>query len=50
MNRVSAAISIGGKPAPDLFLVLLEMEVEEDHRLASIFRIRLLIQLQDDGT
>src|SRR5258708_6989204 len=50
MNRISAAISIGGKPAQDLFLALLEMEVEEDHRLASVFRIRLSIQLQDDGT
>jgi len=50
MDRVAASISIAGQPAPDLFLALLEMEVEEDHRLASVFRIRLSIQLQDDGT
>lgn len=50
MDRIAASITIADKPAPDLFLVLLEMEVEEDHRLATVFRIRLSIQLQEDGT
>lgn len=50
MNRLAASIKIADTPAPDLFLALLEMEVEEDHRLATVFRIRLSIQLQDNGT
>jgi hypothetical protein len=50
MDRIAASILIENNPAPDLFLALLEMEVEEDHRLATVFRIRLSIQLQDDGT
>ncbi len=50
MGTVTASISIEDTAAPDLFLSLLEMEVDEDHQLASIFRIKLAIQLQDDGT
>lgn len=50
MDRIAASISIAEQPTPDLFLDLLEMEVEEDHRLASVFRIRLAMRLQDDGT
>jgi len=50
MATVSASISIEDTDAPDLFLALMEMEVEEDHQMATIFRIKLSIQRQDDGT
>lgn len=49
MPTVAASLSIDDSPAPDLFLSLLEMDVEEDHRLATTFRIKLSIQKQDDG-
>lgn len=46
--QIQTTISIKGEPAPDLFPNLLEMEVEEDHHLADVFRIRLAI-LQQPG-
>lgn len=49
MAQISATISINDEPAPDFFASLLEMEVEEDHRLAAMFRIKLAINRQDDG-
>ncbi len=49
MGTLTATISIQDEPAPDLFLSLLELEVEEDHRLASVFRIKLAISREDDG-
>jgi len=50
-NRVpiTATISIEDEPAPDLFLSLMEMEVEEDHRMAASFKIKIAISRQDDG-
>ena len=47
--EVSSKITINEEPAPDLFTFLLEMEVEEDHRLASILRIKLAANRQKDG-
>lgn len=49
MGTLTATIAIQDEPAPDLFLSLLELEVEEDHRLASVFRIKLAISREDDG-
>ncbi|MGH9928211.1 MAG: phage late control D family protein [Pyrinomonadaceae bacterium] len=49
MPDVAATISIEDEPAPDLFLSLLEMDVEEDHRMAASFRIKVAITRQDDG-
>lgn len=49
MSQITATISINDEPAPDLFASLLEMEVEEDHRLADMFRIKLAINRQIDG-
>jgi len=49
VGTLKATISIEDEPAPDLFLTLLELEVEEDHRLASVFRIKLAISREDDG-
>ena len=49
MPEVAATISIEDEPAPDLFLSLMEMEVEEDHRMAASFRIKVAISKQDDG-
>jgi phage protein D len=49
MPQISASILINDEPAMDFFPSLLEMEVEEDHRLASILRIKLAINKLDDG-
>lgn len=49
MPEVAATISIEDEAAPDLFLSLLEMDVEEDHRMAASFRIKVAITRQDDG-
>lgn len=50
MGTINAAIAIEEQPAADLFAALLEMEVEEDHELASVFRIRLSMHREDQGT
>jgi hypothetical protein len=47
--QVAATISIEDEAAPDLFLSLLEMDIEEDHRMAASFRIKVAISRQDDG-
>lgn len=49
MAQIAATIKIDDEDAPDLFASLLEMEVEEDHRLAAIFNIKLAISRQGDG-
>jgi len=49
MPEVAATISIEEEAAPDLFLSLLEMDVEEDHRMATSFSIKVAITRQDDG-
>lgn len=49
MAQINATVVINDEPAPDFFLALLEMEVNEDHRLAAIFRIKLAITRQQDG-
>src|SRR5919199_367794 len=50
MSCPSVKISAGGKNALDFFADVLELEVEEDHRLASVFKIRFAILKKDDGT
>ena len=49
MPQVAATISIEDEAVPDLFLSLLEMDVEEDFRMAASFRIKVAISRQDDG-
>ena len=49
MSRISATIEIEGEEAPDCFFSLKMMEVEEDHRLAAMFRIKLEIHRGDDS-
>jgi phage protein D len=50
MSCPSVKISAGGKNALDFFADVLEMEVEEDHRLASVFKIKFAISKEDDGS
>jgi len=47
--EITATISIEDEPAPDLFLSLIEMEVDEDHRVAASFRIKLAMNRKTDG-
>src|SRR5262245_29027847 len=49
MKEIAATIAVNSKPAPDFFASLLEMEVEEDHYLAAVFRIKLAIYRKGDG-
>ena len=49
MPQTGAIILIEDEAAPDLFLSLLEMEIDEDHRMASSFRIKVSISRQNDG-
>lgn len=49
MSDIGATIKVNGKDASDLFDELLEMEVEEDHRLAGMFRLKLALQRGADG-
>ncbi|MGH7597041.1 MAG: phage late control D family protein [bacterium] len=49
MAQINATIIIDDEPALDFFLSLLEMEVEEDHRLAAIFKLKLALARQEDG-
>jgi phage protein D len=48
--QITATISIEDEAVPDLFLSLLEMEVEESYRMAASFRIKVAISRQDDGS
>lgn len=50
MGTITSSILVSDNPAPDLFADLLEMEVEEDHRMAGAFRIRVSIHREDQGT
>lgn len=45
----SVKVSAGGKSALDFFADVLELEVEEDHRLASVFKIKFAINRDDKG-
>lgn len=49
MAKIAATIWIDDTEALDLFADLLEMEVEEDHRLAAAFRIKVATTRGDDG-
>ena len=44
MPQLKATIKIDDADAGDLFISLIEMTVEEDHRLAAMFRIKLGMQ------
>jgi phage protein D len=47
--KIKATIKIADADAGDLFKALIEMTVEEDHRLAAMFRIKLDMQRGSDG-
>lgn len=49
MAQISATITINDEPAPDFFLSLIEMEIEDEHRLAAVFRIKLALNRGEDG-
>lgn len=49
MAKLAAKIEIGEEERLDLFDDLIEMEVEEDHRLAAAFRIRVTSTRGADG-
>lgn len=49
MTEIVATIWINDEEALDMFADLLELEVEEDHRLAAVFRLRLATYRDDDG-
>lgn len=49
MTQIAATIKLDDEDAPDFFASLLEMEVEEDHRLAAMFRLKLAMHRQADG-
>lgn len=49
MPGIKATIKIDDADAGDLFISLIEMTVEEDHRMAAMFRIKLGMQRQSDG-
>lgn len=50
MPGIAASIEINDEDASDLMLSLTEMEVEENHRLASTFKIKLAANLMGDGS
>jgi phage protein D len=49
MAQISASIAIAGEPAPDLLPSVLELEVEEDHDMASVVRVKLAIYKPESG-
>ena len=49
MGKITATVAIEDEPAPDLLLSQEEMEIEQDHRLAATFRLKLPIGRRDDG-
>lgn len=49
MAEITGAITINDEAAQDLFPPLLEMVVEDDHRMATVFRIKVSIGQQDEG-
>ena len=49
MPQLKATIKIDDADAGDLFISLIEMTVEQDHRLAAMFRIKLEMQRGEDG-
>ena len=49
MPQFSSTLKINDEPVLDFFDSLIEMEVEEDHRLASICRIKLAISRGSEG-
>ncbi len=49
MAGVQTSIAIDNIPAADLFAGLREMTIEDDHRSATVFRIRVAMHRQRDG-
>lgn len=50
VDHENFTIEVGGEEASDLYADLISLEVELDEELASMFRLRLAIPLQPDGT
>jgi hypothetical protein len=50
VGQIAATITIDDEAAPDFFAALVEMEIEEDHRLAGCCKIKLAVSRQDDGS
>lgn len=50
MSAITATINIDETDASDLLVSITEMEIEEDHRLTSSFKLKLTIDLLGDGT
>ncbi|MGB8508485.1 MAG: contractile injection system protein, VgrG/Pvc8 family [Pyrinomonadaceae bacterium] len=50
MSDLKATILINDEEALDLLSSLIEMEVEQDHRMAAVARIKLSMPLDNDGT
>lgn len=50
MPGIAASIEINDEDAADLLLSLSEMEVEDDHRLAATFKIKLGVSQLGDGS
>lgn len=50
MKSEICIIKINDEEIPALYPDIISLEVEDDHQLASIFKIKLAIQLQRDGT
>lgn len=50
MENEICLIKINDEEIPDIYEDILNVEVEDDHKLAASFKIKLAIQLQSDGT
>lgn len=50
MSNITATIEIDETDASDILMSLVEMEIEEDHRLTTSFTIKLGIDLLQDGS
>ncbi len=50
MPQISASISINGDSAVDLLPMAIELEIEEDHDMASVVHAKLAMYQQDDAT
>jgi phage protein D len=50
MPELKATISVDGEEALDFLASLMEMEVEEDHRMAATARVKLCIRMEGGGS
>lgn len=49
MPEIAATITIDDEPAPDLFVNMTTLEIEEHHRLTAVFRMKIALNRQEDG-